>query len=56
METVMDFIFLCSKITAGGECSREIEKKILAPWNKSDDQSRQNIKKQRHYFVSTMSI
>ena len=56
METVMDFIFLCYKITAGGKCSHEIKKKTLAPWNKSDDQSRQNIKKQRHYFVNKMSI
>ena len=31
METVRDFIFLGSKITAGGDCSHEI-KKTLAPW------------------------
>ena len=50
METVRDFIFLGSKITADGDCSREIKK--LAPWKKSYDQPRQHIKKQRHYFVS----
>ena len=49
METVDDFIFLGSKITADGDCSHEI--KTLAPWKKSYDQSRQHIKKQRHYFA-----
>ena len=48
METVTDFIFLGSKITAEGDCSHEI--KTLAPWKKSYDQLRQHIKKQRHYF------
>ena len=37
-ETVADFIFGGSKITADGDCSHEI--KILAPWKKSYDQSR----------------
>ena len=46
METVTDFIFLGSKITADGDCSHEI-----APWKKSYDQPRQHIKKQRHYFA-----
>ena len=32
VETVSDFIFLGSKITADGDCSHEI--KSLAPWNK----------------------
>ena len=50
METVIDFIFLSSKITADGYCSYEI-KKTLAPWKKSYNQPRQPIKKQRHYFV-----
>ena len=39
METVRDFIFLGSKITADGDCSHEI-KKMLAPWKKSHDQPR----------------
>ena len=39
METVTDFIFLGSKITADGDCSHEI-KKTLAPWKKSYDPSR----------------
>ena len=29
METVTDFIFLCSKITADGDCSHEIKKHLL---------------------------
>ena len=32
METVTDFIFLGSKITADGDCSHEI--KMFAPWKK----------------------
>ena len=39
METVTDFIFLGSKITADGDCSHEI-KKVLAPWKKSYDKPR----------------
>ena len=50
METVTDFIFGGSKITADGDCSHEI-KKTIAPWKKSYDQPRQHIKKQRHYFA-----
>ena len=50
VETVSDFIFLGSKITADGDGSHEI-KKMLAPWKKSYDQPRQHIKKQRHYFA-----
>ena len=44
-ETMRDFIFLGSKITADGDCSHEF--KTLAPWKKSSDQPRQHIKKQR---------
>ena len=51
METVRDFIFLGSKITADGDCSHKI-KKMLAPWKKNYDQSRQHIKKQRHCFAN----
>ena len=49
METVTDFIFFGSKMTANGDCSHEI--KTLAPWKKSYDQPRQHIKKQRHYIA-----
>ena len=51
VETVLDFIFGGSKITADGDCSYEI-KRWLAPWKKSYDKPRQHIKKQRHYFVN----
>ena len=49
METVRDFIFLGSKITADGDCSHEI--KTLALWKKSYDKLRHCIKKQRHHFA-----
>ena len=29
VETVSDFIFLCSKITADGDCSHEIKRRLL---------------------------
>ena len=45
METVTDFIFGGSKITADGNCRHEI-KKILAPWKKSYEQPRKHTKKQ----------
>ena len=51
VETVTDFIFLGSKITAGSDCSHEI-KKTLARWKKKYDKPRQHIKKERHYFAN----
>ena len=51
VETVRDFIFGDSKITADGDFSHEIIK-TLTPWKKSYDQPRQNIKKQRRYFAN----
>ena len=50
VETVADFIFLGSQITADGDCSHEI--KTLTPWKESYDQPRQHIEKQKHYFVN----
>ena len=58
METVRDFIFGGSKITADGDCSHDIKKKKkkkkkkLAPWKESYDKPRQHIKKQRYYFAN----
>ena len=49
-ETMSDFTFLGSKITADGDCSHEI--KMLTPWKESYDQPRQHIQMQRHYFVT----
>ena len=40
METVTDFIFLGSKITADGNCNHEIKRYLLAPWKESYDQPR----------------
>ena len=51
METLTDFIFLGSKITADGDCSHEI-KRCLLLGGKAMTQSRQYIKKQRHYFAN----
>ena len=51
METVSDFIFLVSKITADVGCSHEI-KRAVTPWKEGYDQPRQHIKKQRHYFAN----
>ena len=50
METVTDFIFLGSKITANSDFNHEI--KTLVPWKKSYDQPKQHIKKQKHYFTN----
>ena len=50
METVRDFTFLGSKITADGDCSHEIKRRLLL--GRSYDQPRQHIKKQRHYFAN----
>ena len=50
-ETVSDFIFLGSKITADGEYSHEIKRCLLLE-RKVNDQPRQHIKKQRHYFAN----
>ena len=51
VETVANFIFLGSKITADGDCSHEI-KRYLTPWKESYDQPRQHIQKQRHSFAN----
>ena len=50
METVTDFLFLGSKITADGDCSREIKRCLLL-----GRKARQHIKKQRHYFANKSS-
>ena len=50
METVTDFIFWGSKITADGDCSHEIKRQASS--KKSYEKPRQCIKKQRHYFAN----
>ena len=49
-ETVRDFIFLGSKITADGNCSHEIKRHLLL--GKKVMTNLDSIKKQRHYFVN----
>ena len=49
-ETMADFIFLGSKITADGDCSHEFKRHLLLG-RKAIDKPRQHIKKQRHYFA-----
>ena len=51
METVTEFIFLVSKITADDDYSYEI-KTLLLLGRKACDQPRQYIKKQRHCFAN----
>ena len=51
VETVADFMFLGSKVTADGDCSHEIKRHLLLG-RKVYDQPRQHIKKQRHYFAN----
>ena len=51
VETVTDFIFLGSKITADSDCSHVIKRHLLLG-RKSMTQLRQHIKKQRHYFAN----
>ena len=51
VEIVTDFILGGSKITADGDCSHEIKRRLLL-WKKSYDQHRQHIEKQRHYFAN----
>ena len=54
METVTDFIFLGSKITADGDCSHEI--KTFACWKKNYDQPRQHIKKLRQSLPTKVRL
>ena len=50
METVTDFIFLGSKITADGDCSHEI-KRCLLLGRKAMTNLDSMLKKQRHHFT-----
>ena len=51
VETVADFIFWGSKITADGDCSHEI-KRCLLLGRKGVRKPGQHSKKQRHYFAN----
>ena len=50
METVTDFIFLGSKITADGDCSHEIKRCLLL--GRKVMTNLDSILKSRHYFAS----
>ena len=51
METVADFILGGSKITADGDCSHEIKRRLLLGRKVMTNLDR-NIQKQRHYFAN----
>ena len=51
METVTDFIFVGSKITAGDDCSHEVERHLLLG-RKTMTNLDSILKKQRHYFTN----
>ena len=50
-ETVSDFIFLGSKITADGDCSHEIKRRLLLG-RKAMTNLDSILKKKRHYFAN----
>ena len=54
METVTDFTFLGSKITADSDCSHEI--KTLTPWKEYYDKPRQHIKKQSIILLTKVHL
>ena len=49
VETVSDFIFLCSKITEDGDCSHEIKRHLLL--GRKVMTNLDSIFKSRHYFA-----
>ena len=51
METVTDFIFFGFKITADGDCSHEIKRRLLLG-RKAMTNLDSILKKQRHYFAN----
>ena len=51
METVSDFIFGGSKITADGDCSHEIKRRLLLG-RKAMTNLNSILKKQRHHFAN----
>ena len=50
VETVTDFIFLDSIITADGDCCQEIKRHLLLG-RKAMKKPRQHIQKERHHFA-----
>ena len=56
METMADFIFLGSKITADSDCSHKTKRHLLLGGRKSCDHPRQHIKKQTHCFANKAMV
>ena len=54
MKTVTDFIFLGSKITAGGDCSLEVERRLLL--GRKAMTNLDSILKSRDITLSTRSV
>ena len=50
VETVADFVFLGSRITADGDCSREIKRRLLL--RRKVMTNLDSILKSRHYFAN----
>ena len=50
VEVVTDFLFLGSKITADGDCSHEIRRRLLL--GRKAMTNRQCVEKQRHYSAN----
>ena len=55
METVTEFYFLGSKVTAGGNYSHEIKRPLLLG-RKAMKKTRQHIKKQRHTLPAKVPL
>ena len=51
VETLADFIFMGSRMTADGDCSHEIKRRLLLR-RKAMTNLDSTLKKQRHYFVN----
>ena len=54
METVPDFIFLGSKITADGDCSHEIKRRLIL--GRKVTTNLDSIFKSRHYFATKVRL
>ena len=51
VELVTDFLFMDSKITADGDCSREIKRRLLLGRKAMTNQD--CVEKQRHYYADS---
>ena len=56
VETVSDFIFGGSKITADGDCSHEIKRRLLLGRKVMTNLDSICCQKQRHYFATKVCV